>query len=194
MANGDRRPLGLELRAVLLLAAVFAAGAVTGAAIHRWGALSRGPGEPRHHGPPPLPMLVAELDLTGEQRAQVDAVMARYAPEFEAVIRATFPQIRAIEARMTEEVLPLLTDEQRAELQRLQVTATVLGRRPPPMRGGPPPFGPGRMTPGGEWPTPFPPAPDGGPGAPPLPPHLPGPPSSGATAPSAPAPTTSAEP
>ncbi len=110
----------------LLLLAIFVVGGLTGAGLVRW--LAPPPGAPA--GPPdPLD----DLDLTAEQRVQLERIHERHRPELDAVVRETFPRVRKVQDAIEAELRALLTPEQRARLDQLRAT-----RPPPPPPGLPP--------------------------------------------------------
>jgi len=121
---------GSKLLAVVVLVATFVAGALSGAAVHRVvvaaGAESdvaaRGPGGPEGRpGRRSLDdRLLAELDLSAEQRARVDSVLERRRREMEAFWDTTGPRVRQIVDTTRAEIRQLLTPAQREEYDRLR--------------------------------------------------------------------------
>src|ERR1041384_8122211 len=108
MAAGDPSISRVRVVTALVIVGVFASGAVVGAGIYRWGS-SLGPAEgvPRGQGAAVwLPL--EELELSPEQDAQVAAIMNRHRGELEAVVRESFPRVRAINEQMQKEVRELL--------------------------------------------------------------------------------------
>jgi Spy/CpxP family protein refolding chaperone len=101
-----------------------------------------------------------ELGLSLEQQQKVEAAMQKYRPELDAVIRETFPRVKAVQEKIDNEIRALLTEGQRRKFDEMQ------SRRPPgagsrpgpdsPYPGGPPPFMPSghRFGPPGEMPPP----------------------------------------
>jgi Spy/CpxP family protein refolding chaperone len=134
----------LHLFTALVLVAVFAAGAATGAGL----AWAFRPPPRGGHGPGDVPPFVGELGLSPEQEAAVRAIAERHRPEIEAAVRETFPRVRAVQDRVDREIRALLTPAQAALFDELR------NRRPPPrgpgMSPGPPgmPPGPPGMPPG----------------------------------------------
>jgi Spy/CpxP family protein refolding chaperone len=161
MAPTDPSVRKVRLLTALLLVATFAAGTVTGAGVCRWVA------PPRREAPPPPPpggpLPLEELGLSAEQRDKAFAILERHRPELEAVLRETFPKVRAINALIESEIRQLLTAEQAKKLDEIQA------RRPPPPPGGPHPGGPppGGPPPGGPPPGFFAPPSGPAPSAPP---------------------------
>ncbi len=156
--TAERSPRTVRLTTALLLVATFAAGSVTGAAIYRFAA-------PRweHRGPPPPGMLPLDrLGLSPEQETKARAIMDRYRPELDAVMREGFPKVRAIQERMQRDLDGILTPEQRKRAAELEQERRSR-RGPPP--GPPPNHGPGMGFPPGPPPDMGPP-----PTMPPLPP------------------------
>lgn len=139
-------PRRVHVLTALLLVGTFAAGVVTGAGVLRWAA----PAAPRPEGAaavaPPLPAarLPRELRLTPEQEARAREIGERYRPELEALARELKPRIRAVQDRMEGEFLALLTEEQKAQLARIEER-----RKNPPRDGEPPGEPPPPTHPGG---------------------------------------------
>src|SRR3990172_7446770 len=131
----------------LLLVAIFAAGVVAGAAVCRWAAPKSPPGPPPG---PPMPLPWRELGLAPAQEEKARVIVDRYRPQLEAVVKETFPRIRALSDRMESDLREILSPEQRARLDELKA------RRPPP---GPPPPGAPPPPPGGPAPPGFGPPP-----------------------------------
>jgi len=153
--SADPSPRRLHLWTALVLVAVFAAGAATGAGLawafrppgHRPGpAARRPPGDG-------LPPFVAELGLSPDQLAQARAIAERHRAEIEAVVQESFPRVRAVQEQVDQEIRAILTPEQATRFDELR------SRRPPlpgPGRRGDRPPGP-RPGPPGEFPPPPPP-------------------------------------
>jgi Spy/CpxP family protein refolding chaperone len=131
MSKGEGSPRTVRLLTAILLVATFAAGTITGAGIARSVGLM--------HPPPPPPPMGApfpaeELGLSSDQRDKTRQIMERHRPELEAVLRESFPKVRAIHEQIEREIREVLTPDQRTKLDQLKA------RRPPP--SGPPGFGP----------------------------------------------------
>ncbi len=142
---------GLRLRAIGLLAAMFIAGALTGAGLTR--AL-----EPRHLGPPPHPpgmALYGQLGLDREQEARARAIFEAHRPELDAVLRDALPRARAVQETVDREMRAILTPEQARRLEELKAAMPPppgmpgMGPGPgePPAGGRPPPEPPGEDRP-----------------------------------------------
>lgn len=150
MATGDPATRQIRVLTALVIVGVFASGAVVGAGIYRWGASSGPAAVAQGHGAA-LWIPPDELDLTPEQRAKVSHIVDRHRFELEAVVRESFPRVRAINEQMLAEVSAVLTPEQRVKLEQLQQrgpsgpTPTWQKRRDE-LGGEPPPgpFGPRR--------------------------------------------------
>lgn len=144
---------GLRLRALGLLAAVFVAGALAGAAaVQLWPESGR----PDPGGPPPgafrgipgeLPPPIRRLDLTEDQRERIRTILQEARPRSDSILRVALPRLRAIADSVRAEIWAVLTPAQRERLAR---QAPAFGRRGrdgprPPLRGpgapggGPPP-------------------------------------------------------
>lgn len=131
----------IRVMTALVILGTFLAGAAVGAGVYRW-LLPRPP--------PPPPMMglpIHDLGLSAEQEAQAHAVMDRHRDELEAIMRSTYPQVRAVQEQMEKEVRALLTPEQQKRLDE-----ALAHRRP--RHPGPPPGEPGRGPPPGGPPPP----------------------------------------
>jgi len=166
--NGRR----LHLWTALVLLAVFAAGAATGAGLAT--ALRAVPPAPPAHAPrqgrPPapdgMPPFVSELGLDPGQQVRVRAIVDAHRAELEAAVRETFPRIRAVQEKVETEIRAILTPEQAVRLD------AIRSRRPPPPAFG----GPGMRHGPGPGPDGLPPPPGAdGRGPPPGPPPAPPP-------------------
>jgi hypothetical protein len=130
-------PRRVHLLTALLLVGTFAAGVVTGAGVLRWfSPAAHAPAADASAAlPPPLPAarLPRELRLTPEQDARAREIGERYRPELEALAREIRPKVRAVQDRMEEEFLALLTPDQRRQLADIEAR-----RRNPPKPREPP--------------------------------------------------------
>jgi hypothetical protein len=139
-------PRRAQLVGALLLAGMFAAGAVFGVGVARWSAPSAA-GERGHQpGPPggPVDAMIHELDLDADQIATLRSIEAKHRPELDAIVRDTVPRVRDVLFAMEHELEPSLRPDQLAKL-----AAWRARRPPPPVPGLPPPGGP---PPGGPPP------------------------------------------
>jgi len=137
MAANERGPRQIALLTALLLLGTFAAGIALGAGLCRW--LSAPPLPPRHGPPPqgpPLPGPFGELGLAPEQERRAREIADRHRPELEAIIRETFPRVRAVNDKMEQELRTILTPEQQLRLDELKAQLPLPG-----VPGGPPPPG-----------------------------------------------------
>jgi Spy/CpxP family protein refolding chaperone len=108
-----------KLAALMLLAAVFVAGAAVGWGV-REGTDHRGRGRGRGGGPDAMVHhLGRELDLTAAQRDSVRAIFARHHPEIEALWAEVRPRFDSIKARVRTEISGQLTADQQTRYQRL---------------------------------------------------------------------------
>ncbi len=168
MTKSDWSPFSVKLTALAVAVSLFVAGAITGAAVYRWAKL-----DACGEGGPPLPHapweMLRPLNLTEEQQKSVRAVFDRYKPSLDAVLRETFPKVRAVQEQIDSEIAKLLTEEQR---QRFESQRKHHGpppgmppmglpsghdRFPPPAPPGAEPFGPdGPMRPPPPPPPPIP--------------------------------------
>jgi hypothetical protein len=147
MTSGDVSLGRLRLQAVVLLAAVFLIGALTGFALDR-SVFPRAHG-PRHDGPPPFrggphpeglpPELIEGLHLTPEQEQQIDGILARGGPRTDAVLNLFLPRLRAISDSVRVEIRGVLTPKQQEIFDRREPPLSR-GDGPHRRRGGPPPW------------------------------------------------------
>lgn len=119
MLRGDSSPLRVRVLTALIVAGVFSSGAIVGAGIYRWGSGAAAPAEAHGHGVG-LWMPVEELELSPEQYAKVSAIVERGRLELDAVVRESFPRVRAIDEQMQKEVKAVLTPEQQKKLEDLK--------------------------------------------------------------------------
>lgn len=145
-------------RAVLLLAAVFVAGAIAGAAVERLVATRAAAASPLAGvayapkiggdgvGPAAqdIPYAVRQLDLTDDERAKVRAIVQRVRPQSDTlwlqVRTEILPKSRALETRMFQDILCVLTPAQRETWRRQMTeqafdTAVVNERLRPALEG-----------------------------------------------------------
>jgi len=119
-------PRGARVFAVALLFATFAAGGLSGAAVVRVLAAqeataSPGPGDPGEKcGPRRGGRILDQLDLTPEQRVQVDRILERRRAETEAFWEKAGPELRKITESTRAEIRAVLTPEQREKYDRLR--------------------------------------------------------------------------
>jgi hypothetical protein len=155
--TNERSPRQIRLLTALLLFGTFLFGAVAGAGFSRWNLMPPPPPRPA----PFLPGPPGALKLTPEQEAKARAITEHHRPQLEALLRANFPKVQAINEQMEKELRELLTPEQIAILDDMKA------HRPPMPPGPPPPGDPGFMPPPGGGPPPWPPGlappPPGGP-------------------------------
>lgn len=111
MTESPRHTLGMQLSAAALLLGIFASGTFAGAALYRWGFQDRVSSRPPTEMRPP--MLGRELGLSAEQQKQFDAILHRYHPELEAILRETFPRVKAVREKIDSELRQVLNEEQR---------------------------------------------------------------------------------
>jgi len=151
----ERSPRQIRLLTALLLFGTFLFGAVAGAGLSHWDY------RPQHSSRPYAPFLPGPpgaLNLTARQEAKSHEITERYRPQLEAILRASFPKVQALNEQMEKELRDLLTPEQ------IKILDEMKAHRPPMPPGGPihpgegPPSGaPGFMPPLGGGPPPWPP-------------------------------------
>lgn len=125
-----------QLLALVVLGAVFVAGALAGAAFDR---VSGGEEPPGHQGGrahraaaifAPEGPLGERLALTSDQRREVEAILADHGRDAEEVLQEMRPRLQAIFERTTESVRAVLDAEQQAELDEyLQERRETLRKR-----------------------------------------------------------------
>ena len=140
-------PSRLPLRAFALLTLAFVVGVLAGAALeHRVGfgrRLGIGPGRFGRGGRGPVEALRA-LELTPDQCAKVDTILARRRPQMDSIMRETFPRMRSLADSLKAEVEAVLTPAQAAKMEQLTPRGRAGGmfgprnRSPQPMDDGPP--------------------------------------------------------
>jgi Spy/CpxP family protein refolding chaperone len=118
-------PRSTRFVGLVLLMAAFVVGAIGGAAFERTlGAREPGSTEPCSTMSNPLQkkpgsMAIDRIQLTAEQREQIDRILDRRRTETDSVWRAQKPRLRAIVDSTRAEIQALLTPEQRAEYDHL---------------------------------------------------------------------------
>ena len=149
-------PRRAQLIGALLLAGMFAAGAVFGVGVARWSAASSpapagGPRVGRPPGPPgsPIEAMIHELDLDADQIAALRSIEAEHRPALDAIVRDTVPRVRDVLFAIEDELRPQLRPDQLEKL-----AAWRARRPPPPVPGLPPPGGPPGGPPPGDPPPP----------------------------------------
>src|SRR5262245_8795520 len=104
-----------KMWAVTLLAAVFAAGALSGWAVQA--AADRAPPRPRRGPDAMVNHLTEELTLTPAQQESVRAVFTRHRGEMDAIWPTVRPRMDSLRAVRHGEILGQLTEEQRARFE-----------------------------------------------------------------------------
>jgi hypothetical protein len=167
--TSERSPRQIRLLTALLLFGTFLFGAVAGSGLSHWNQRHAYPPRPQA---PFLPGPPGALNLTPAQEVKAHEITERYRPQLEAILRANFPKVQALNEQMEKELRALMTPEQ------IKILDEMKAHRPPMPLGGPmqpgegPPSGaPGFMPSPGGGPPPWPPG-----LAPPPPPLFGGPP------------------
>ncbi|MDE0103733.1 MAG: hypothetical protein OXN89_15265 [Bryobacterales bacterium] len=107
-------------RAALTLVSAFVAGGLAGAGVSWWRVLAGGRGRrlsPAEYRQWLLQDLGRRLDLDGEQREQIEAILDRYEERFVAVREAMEPEFEAIRADRADRIMSVLRPDQRAEYE-----------------------------------------------------------------------------
>ena len=108
-----------KLRALGLLVAVFAAGAIAGWGYQAW-ADSRNSGRSRPRGlDATVEYLDRELTLTPVQKDSVRAAFERHKPEMDALWQSVHPKFDSIRAQVRTEIKTQLTPAQQARYQEM---------------------------------------------------------------------------
>lgn len=119
-----------RLLGIALLLATFVAGGLGGAAMTR--ALQATQAPPAAGPPTPCERrqrILDQLDLTAEQRAQVDRILERRRAETEHFWDSAGPRLRVITDSTRAEIRALLTPEQQAEYDRLRAERKAAHQR-----------------------------------------------------------------
>jgi phage host-nuclease inhibitor protein Gam len=127
MQHGDSPSRKLGLVTALLLAGVFAAGALTGAGVHRWASPSRRlPLEP-------FPQFIQDLHPSPAQESKAREIGERYRPKLEAILQEIEPRVSAVQDEMEAELSTILDEEQRRQLADFRAQRRQVHLRPPGM-------------------------------------------------------------
>lgn len=114
-------------KAVLLLLAVFLAGALVGGVVCRMRPLMGGGRDPNGM----IKHLTEELDLTQVQQDSIKVVLDRWRPRMDSTWAEVRPRIETVRDSIRSEIAEQLTDEQRATYE------AMLARHHEPMRTSP---------------------------------------------------------
>jgi Spy/CpxP family protein refolding chaperone len=141
----------VRLLTAALFVATFAAGTAFGAGLFVVARPFSEVGPGRGHGPPgpggpgpfggrpPFPLPLGELELTPAQEAETHRIFEKHRPELDAILKESYPRVRAINERIEADVRKILTAEQIRKLDEMP-------RHRPPAPGEPPPFAPGSAS------------------------------------------------
>ena len=119
----------LRAQGLAVLAVAFLGGVLAGAAIEHWRISSR-PAEMVETAPVPpeqvienmkmggsgIPVLYEALQLTPEQRREIQTIMQANRPRTDSLLHRTWPQLRALLDSVRRQIEQVLTPEQRARL------------------------------------------------------------------------------
>ena len=148
-----------SIKAWLLLGGIFIVGIVTGVAL----TVSLVPRFMRSHGEADMrahmmPFLTQKLDLTDDQKAKINPIVADLSAKVQALHHDEVDQGSKLFKNANEQILAILTPEQKVQLQKLEDERDKMfkGHMHPwgshdgpggPPDGAPPPEGPGGMFP-----------------------------------------------
>jgi hypothetical protein len=112
-----------RLKTAALLLAVFIAGGLGGAALERRLPDDPGGDERRSSSrsslvtpPTEIPRYYRALDLSEEQRAEIERIMEAARPESDSILSVAMPRLRQITRNTREAIADVLTEEQREQL------------------------------------------------------------------------------
>jgi hypothetical protein len=138
MPPAETTPRRIHLLSAVIVLAAFVSGAVAGVGLYRWA----GPEfRPPLRFPSNLPPHLRGLGLTPEQERNATEIFDRHRPDLEAVLRESYPRMRAVVEETHAELRGILTAEQRRKFDEIE------SRAPPWSLPGGPDIG-GRMPPG----------------------------------------------
>ena len=123
----------LRLMSGLVLVGIFAAGALFGAGLMRFGDQTPPP-RPPLPGAGPIAAIKRELALDANQIAALDRIAQARRPELDAIGRETQHRVRGVLLAIEDELAASLRPDQIEALKRWRAT-----RRPPPGGHPPPP-------------------------------------------------------
>ncbi len=119
MMHGKLSPRFMSWMTAVMLLLIFGAGMGAG-----YGLARIGPSAARRYEPQnplvPGPGMYRRLGLTPEQRKAVEAILQKYRPELDAILRETAPRVREVNERILDEIRLLLDENQRQRLERLR--------------------------------------------------------------------------
>ena len=102
-----------KFKALLIIAVVFLLGAVAGASLSRTVLWSISARAPHHHSRGTfIEKLQKRLDLSGEQRAQIQAILDESHQQFRGLHKSVKPQFETIRQQMSERIRKELNPEQ----------------------------------------------------------------------------------
>ncbi|HTJ44378.1 MAG TPA: hypothetical protein VL463_19880 [Kofleriaceae bacterium] len=131
-------PQRARLLGAIVLAGMFAAGAVFGVGLAKWSAPpardDRRPPPPGMGPPPASEVMIRELALDDAQIETLRSIERSHKGELDAIVRDTVPRVKAVLDQIEEELRPHLRPDQIRRLEDWRKR-----RPPPPMPGMPPP-------------------------------------------------------
>jgi Spy/CpxP family protein refolding chaperone len=109
---------GARGQTLALLAAVFVAGGLAGAAVERLRVPADVPGDRGRFRTPSgeIPDFYERLDLTSEQRSRIQAILDAGRPETDSLLRVAIPRLRELTESTRTAIRDVLTPEQQSRL------------------------------------------------------------------------------
>lgn len=136
----------VRLQGLALLIVALGVGLVAGMALERVRTFHRAPPRPRPMEPTQagLPPDLARLDLTEDQRTQIQAIFEQARPLTDSILAEMLPRLRAVEDSTRSLIRAVLTVEQRRRYDEIRRREPQPGERGPgqPGRGPAPPARP----------------------------------------------------
>jgi Spy/CpxP family protein refolding chaperone len=118
--------LRIHVMSGIVVLGTFLAGAMAGAGIERMQQRRELPGPPFFHGRAVGTgedvhfMALPGLSLSPDQQKKIERIVTGYRPQFEAVVRESFPRVRAVQEKMNAEIRAVLTPEQQKQFDEAQ--------------------------------------------------------------------------
>jgi Spy/CpxP family protein refolding chaperone len=113
----------VRAQGLALLVVTFAVGLLGGMALERVRMARRVPPQQVDRvrmGPGVMPPMFERLDLTGEQRERIDAILQQSRPLTDSVLQSSLPRLRAIRDSVRLQVRAVLTPEQQERFDAME--------------------------------------------------------------------------